>query len=356
MAPPRWERRKEGCAPAAAARTGRPGRLAAAATKPRRGSRPIACGELLEELHGKLWQRGFEQRPQITASQQVDAARPFGLDGPIVPNANPKLGRQFTKRKQPKRDYGDAFNGMQALAFVAVVLDPGVLMELAAGGVDLVGAVATGGAGLVAPGVDSMRDVSAAATGGDDGAACSARTCSAEPVAPPRAPETETPCAMLARPHVTLAEFVRVGTVAPPVEDVAEAIRAQAQSPFVASSVVVEFRVLMPPPPGMNSTALTARVTEQLRAAIALDSSTLRAGTSSAGTAGRPTLAEFGRRPSNSKSFMGGLPFCAGSALISGPAAAPCSAVPRRRRRCRCLGQLCVQRGDEHSFFETLCD
>jgi len=53
---------------------------------------------------------------------------------------------------------------------------------------------------------------------------------------------------------------------------------------------------------------------------------------------------------------MGGLPFCAGSALIGGPLllrAPPCRAAGAAAAA---WGQLCVQRGDEHSFFETLCD
>ena len=70
-------------------------------------------------------------------------------------NKNPKLGRLFTKKKHPKRNFGPALDMMLDVAFVAVILDPGVLAA--------VGDVALGAgsalAGMAAPVPERMAEV-----------------------------------------------------------------------------------------------------------------------------------------------------------------------------------------------------
>lgn len=60
--------------------------------------------QLLQSLRGELRQGGFDQIPSLTASQRFDAnAKPFSPVDYIDGNINPQLGRQFRKKKHPKR-------------------------------------------------------------------------------------------------------------------------------------------------------------------------------------------------------------------------------------------------------------
>ena len=58
-------------------------------------------GGLLDAMHRKLKQRGFSQRPQLSASQRLNVSLPFWSDR-NHPNRNRVLGRTF-RRKFPPR-------------------------------------------------------------------------------------------------------------------------------------------------------------------------------------------------------------------------------------------------------------
>lgn len=57
---------------------------------------------LMQEVHRNMKNRGFRQRPQLTATQRFDPNRRFTLTD-IVMNQNPLLGRQIRRTKQRRR-------------------------------------------------------------------------------------------------------------------------------------------------------------------------------------------------------------------------------------------------------------
>jgi len=59
--------------------------------------------EMLQGLRTELRRGGFDQIPSLTASQRFNANKPFTPCDNIDGNMNPQLGRQFRKKKHPKR-------------------------------------------------------------------------------------------------------------------------------------------------------------------------------------------------------------------------------------------------------------
>ena len=61
--------------------------------------------QFIEGLRAELVRGGFEQKPQLSSSQRFDPSnKTFSPVVGIVGNMNPVLGRQFRKKKHPKRD------------------------------------------------------------------------------------------------------------------------------------------------------------------------------------------------------------------------------------------------------------
>jgi len=125
--------------------------------------------QLMDSMHQHLRRRGHSQRPQLTSSQRFDHnSTHFNLVDNIIPNMNPVLGRQFRKKKKPKRRFGTDLDnllmagcaGMLLGCFLPDVLDLAVYgsVFMAVGAVDMIG----GAADLVGGGVE------AAASGGGD--------------------------------------------------------------------------------------------------------------------------------------------------------------------------------------------
>eukprot|EP01012_Entosiphon_sulcatum_P019207 TRINITY_DN2404_c0_g1_i1.p1 TRINITY_DN2404_c0_g1~~TRINITY_DN2404_c0_g1_i1.p1 ORF type:complete len:497 (+),score=104.82 TRINITY_DN2404_c0_g1_i1:94-1584(+) len=95
----------------------------------------------LDALHAQLRQRGFSQRPSLSATQRFNVDTPFGLND-SVPNSNPQLGRLLRKRKKPKRHFGGGLGDILIagavgyLAVNAAVGAAGLLGGLLFGGFD----------------------------------------------------------------------------------------------------------------------------------------------------------------------------------------------------------------------------
>lgn len=103
----------------------------------------------MQELASAMQRGGFTQRPQMSATQAFDLARPFRLDD-VHPNSNRMLGRQFRVAHKPQRR---PFNGglgnllmAGAAGYLALALAP-----------ELIGAAAMGG-GLLLGGAESAID------------------------------------------------------------------------------------------------------------------------------------------------------------------------------------------------------
>mmetsp|Transcript_5764 Transcript_5764/g.12634 ORF Transcript_5764/g.12634 Transcript_5764/m.12634 type:complete len:150 (-) Transcript_5764:141-590(-) len=108
----------------------------------------LRCG-LARSFQGR-----YDQIPQLTASQSLPAGqRQFSLTDAIVGNMNPMIGRQFTKKKHPKRPnllhggLGDML-AVGAVGFAVVAFAPDMVM----GGLAL-GSVAADAAGAVGGGM-----------------------------------------------------------------------------------------------------------------------------------------------------------------------------------------------------------
>jgi len=81
--------------------------------------------QLLQSTHMKLQQRGFDQIPNLTASQRFDVAgRRFSVTEGFETNMNPSLGRHFRKTKHPKVDFGGAFGEMLSSAATTAAFAP----------------------------------------------------------------------------------------------------------------------------------------------------------------------------------------------------------------------------------------
>eukprot|EP00916_Digyalum_oweni_P007225 GHVL01012222.1.p1 GENE.GHVL01012222.1~~GHVL01012222.1.p1 ORF type:complete len:641 (+),score=120.41 GHVL01012222.1:40-1923(+) len=83
---------------------------------------------LLNELHRRLKQKGFRQRPQLTSLQSFDINRPFSLTDGIIPNHNAQMGRFTNKKKKPQRDLGNV--GKLVGVGMAAVVGGKILGEL----------------------------------------------------------------------------------------------------------------------------------------------------------------------------------------------------------------------------------
>lgn len=104
----------------------------------------MTFAELIVNLNYKLQARGFSQRPQLTSSQRFDPQRMFDLTTPVG-NANPSIGRHFTKKKSPRNQsmFGGPLGSMLIGACVAwiamdMLMGPGLwmaagMMEASAG-------------------------------------------------------------------------------------------------------------------------------------------------------------------------------------------------------------------------------
>merc|ERR1719221_1691849 len=110
----------------------------------------------ISQLLGELRRGGFEQIPSITSSQRFDPQRkPFNPCDYIDGNTNPMLGRQFRKKKHPKRAnliHGGL--GQMLMAGAAGFL----VADLMMGGMsaDIVGGLAMGGMDMVGGGAEMM--------------------------------------------------------------------------------------------------------------------------------------------------------------------------------------------------------
>merc|ERR1711966_102427 len=71
-------------------------------------SNPMATyPEFLATIHNSLKQRGFQQRPQLTSSQQFDVhSRVMSLTEGIECNENPMIGRIQQKQYKPQKAQG----------------------------------------------------------------------------------------------------------------------------------------------------------------------------------------------------------------------------------------------------------
>ena len=104
---------------------------------------------LMADMNRILVNKGFDQRPQLSASQATccirlvlcdffslrclsvqafNSDRPFSLTD-IVSNQNPVIGRQFNRRHSPRRDYGDTGFGTMLACCAVVMLAGGLLMH-----------------------------------------------------------------------------------------------------------------------------------------------------------------------------------------------------------------------------------
>jgi len=95
--------------------------------------------QFLSAIHRNLKQRGFKQRPQLTASQRFDVqSRIFSFVDGIEPNGNPQVGRMKRRHVKPgKAGYGsggfdidDLFKGGMAGKVAAVAIGAALLGEL----------------------------------------------------------------------------------------------------------------------------------------------------------------------------------------------------------------------------------
>merc|ERR1712107_180894 len=67
----------------------------------------VTYPEFLATIHNSLKQRGFQQRPQLTSSQQFDvSSRVMSLTNGIECNENPQIGRIQNKKYKPQKPQG----------------------------------------------------------------------------------------------------------------------------------------------------------------------------------------------------------------------------------------------------------
>merc|ERR1719356_2058595 len=110
----------------------------------------LSCAQLLDGLRGELRRGGFDQIPSITSSQRWDPNRPFNPCDGIMGNTNPVLGRQFRKKKHPKR--ANVLHGGLGQMLMAGALGYMVMGPL--GGADIMAGAAIGGLDAMAGGAE----------------------------------------------------------------------------------------------------------------------------------------------------------------------------------------------------------
>lgn len=135
----------------------------------------LSCAQLIDALRGELRSGGFDQIPSITSSQRFDPNRPFNPCDMIMGNMNPQIGRQFRKKKHPKRanlmhgGLGQMLMAGAAGFLVADLLMGGMTADivggLAIGGMDAM----AGGAEMVGGAAEGAGDFMGDMFGGDDG-------------------------------------------------------------------------------------------------------------------------------------------------------------------------------------------
>jgi len=124
----------------------------------------VSYAQLLSGIRQHLSRGGHSQYPMLTSSQMFDLNQNFDIVGGICPNMNPVVGRQFNKRKHPKRDWlgdgdplGDMLLGMaggellgmglgMGMGGMGMGMDPGFGGGYYGGGGDMFGG---GGGGLL---------------------------------------------------------------------------------------------------------------------------------------------------------------------------------------------------------------
>jgi len=115
----------------------------------------LSCASLLGELRAELRRGRFDQIPSLTSSQRFDPNRPFNPCDGIVGNMNPVIGRQFRKKKHPKRAnmmHGGLGQMLMAGALGFMIMGP-------MGGGDILAGAAIGGMDAMAGGVGMAGDV-----------------------------------------------------------------------------------------------------------------------------------------------------------------------------------------------------
>lgn len=122
----------------------------------------LSCSSLLDGLRAELRRGRFDQIPSVTSSQRWDPNRPFNPCDDIMGNMNPMLGRQFRKKKQPKRAnvmHGGLGQMLMAGALGYMVMGP-------MGGADILSGAAIGGAAGLGEAVGGGADFLGDALGG----------------------------------------------------------------------------------------------------------------------------------------------------------------------------------------------
>jgi len=142
---------------------GRPmGAMTQALTNTLERNAGLSISQLHDQLRNELQRGGFEQRPSITTSQNFDpSSRMFHMSDDFLPNTNPQIGRQFRKKKHPKRanllhgGLGDMLM-MGAVGFMVAPMAgdvaAGLMMggaELMGGGAEMVGGALSDGGGMM---------------------------------------------------------------------------------------------------------------------------------------------------------------------------------------------------------------
>lgn len=120
----------------------------------------LTINQLQDQLRNELRRGGFDQIPSITTSQKYDPnKRMFSVADDFLPNSNSQIGRQFRKKKHPKRKnllQGGLGEMLMAGAAGFMLAD-----MMGGGGGEIVGGLMMGGADMMMGGAD------AAMTGGD---------------------------------------------------------------------------------------------------------------------------------------------------------------------------------------------